>query len=88
MPVLGLSLLGLKHIRGFVSILRSINPTIIYYIFMYVFIGFFMEYINLNCREVDGKNSNLLWTDDIIIFSKIDFLKNTGLEFLIVVINV
>ena len=29
MSVLGLSLLGLKRIRGFVSILRSINPTII-----------------------------------------------------------
>ena len=29
MPVPGLSLLGLKHIRGFVSILRYINPTII-----------------------------------------------------------
>ena len=29
MPVPGLSLLGLKRIRGFVSILRSINPTII-----------------------------------------------------------
>ena len=31
MPVPGLSLLGLKHIRGFVSILRYINPTIIIY---------------------------------------------------------
>ena len=29
MPVPGLSLLGLKRIRGFVSILRYINPTII-----------------------------------------------------------
>ena len=29
MSVPGLSLLGLEHIRGFVSILRSINPTII-----------------------------------------------------------
>ena len=29
MPVHGLSLLGLKRIRGFVSILRYINPTII-----------------------------------------------------------
>ena len=29
MSVPGLSLLGLKRIRGFVSILRSINPTII-----------------------------------------------------------
>ena len=29
MSVPGLSLLGLQHIRGFVSILRSINPTII-----------------------------------------------------------
>ena len=29
MPVPGLSLLGLKCIRGFVSILRYINPTII-----------------------------------------------------------
>ena len=28
MPVPGLSLLGLKRIRGFVSILRYINPTI------------------------------------------------------------
>ena len=33
------------------------------------------------------KNSNLLWTDDIIIFTKIDFLKNLGLQFLISVIN-
>ena len=31
MPVPGLSLLGLKRIRGFVSILRYINPTIIIY---------------------------------------------------------
>ena len=29
MPVPALSLLGLKRIRGFVSILRYINPTII-----------------------------------------------------------
>ena len=29
MPIPGLSLLGLKRIRGFVSILRYINPTII-----------------------------------------------------------
>ena len=29
MPVTGLSLLGPKRIRGFVSILRYINPTII-----------------------------------------------------------
>ena len=29
MPVPGLSLLGLEHIRGFASILRSINSTII-----------------------------------------------------------
>ena len=29
MPVPGLSLLGLKRIRGFASILRYINPTII-----------------------------------------------------------
>ena len=29
MSVPGLSLLGLKHIRGFISILRSINPTFI-----------------------------------------------------------
>ena len=29
MPVPGLSFLGLKRIRGFVSILRYINPTII-----------------------------------------------------------
>ena len=29
MPVPGLPLLGLKRIRGFVSILRYINPTII-----------------------------------------------------------
>ena len=29
MPVPGLSLLGLKHIRGFASILCYINPTII-----------------------------------------------------------
>ena len=32
MPVPGLSLLGLKRIRGFVSILRHINPTIIIYL--------------------------------------------------------
>ena len=33
MPVPGLSLLGLKRIRGFVSILRYINPTIIIRVF-------------------------------------------------------
>ena len=31
MPVPGLSLLGHKRVRGFVSILRYINPTIIIY---------------------------------------------------------
>ena len=34
----GLSLLGLKHIRGFVSILHSINPTIITIVIYYLFI--------------------------------------------------
>ena len=36
MPVPGLSLLGLKRIRGFASILRYINPTIIIIIFTYL----------------------------------------------------
>ena len=38
MPVPGLSLLGLKRIRGFASILRYINPTIIIIIIIRVFL--------------------------------------------------
>ena len=38
MPVPGLSLLGLQRIRGFVSILRYINPTIIIIIISLVYI--------------------------------------------------
>ena len=39
MPVPGLSLLGLKRIRGFVSILRYINPTIIIIIITTITLG-------------------------------------------------
>ena len=35
MPVPGLSLLGPKRVRGFVSILRYVNPTIIIIIIKY-----------------------------------------------------
>ena len=52
MPVPGLSLLGLKRIRGFVSILRYINPTIIIiqqktYIKISTYPSFFFEFCHM-----------------------------------------
>ena len=46
MPVPGLSLLGLERIRGFLSILRYINPTIIIII---VSLAALMEDIHGHC---------------------------------------
>ena len=48
MPVPRLSLLGLKRIRGFLSILRYINPTIIIIILFIICIGVIHEFI---CRS-------------------------------------
>ena len=56
MPVPGLSLLGLKRIRGFVSILRYINPTIIIIITAYVkstgYLRGWNTYYPVNIRNV------------------------------------
>ena len=54
MPVPGLSLLGLKRIRGFASILRYINPTIII-----IISSDKLEAIYAECIEVSTKTSLL-----------------------------
>ena len=53
MPVPGLSLLGLKRIRGFVSILRYINPIII----IIIIIEIFREFAQLCCLLQDMGNA-------------------------------
>ena len=55
MPVPGLSLHGLKRIRGFVSILRYINPTIIIItIIIIIIIIPGLGYISETVRGVGG----------------------------------
>ena len=56
MPVPGLSLLGLKRIRGFVSILRYINPTII--------IISWSRFCTVNCRPL-VRNFQLPLTSEV-----------------------
>ena len=52
MPVPGLSLLGLKRIRGFVSILHNINPTIIIIIIRSELSEFSVYLKKFDCRKI------------------------------------
>ena len=62
MPVPGLSLLGLKRIRGFASILRYINPTIIITIIIIAKNGGHFEFSNFCAEIAKHKNANILKT--------------------------
>ena len=64
MPVAGLSLLGLKRIRGFVSILRYINPTIIIIIIS-------VKGINLNGSNLEQDELQIVSLGKTIRFSSL-----------------
>ena len=64
MPVPGLSLLGLKRIRGFVSILRYINPTIIIIIIS-------VKGINLNGSNLEQDELQIISLGKTIRFSSL-----------------